>query len=112
MYNAVQRGVGWSLKVENKQNDSYTKSFYVADKSGIYEIFTTSKNGQYTSLLMIDHLIRSNAGKPIKLFLHPSNQKLSENLGGETLQFFVASTTKMSFKAKLQHIFGSKSSIF
>lgn len=112
MYNAIQRGVGWSLKVENNVKNSYTKTFYIADKSGIYEIFTTSKNGQYTTLLMTDHLIRSNAGKPINLYIHPSNQSLSENLGSEILEIFVSDTTKMSFKEKLNNLLGLKTSLF
>jgi hypothetical protein len=110
MYNAVQRSVGWSLKVENKSSGGVAKSFFISDKSGIYEIFSSSQNDETNHLLMLDTLIRSNAGKPIRLYTHPSGEQINAFLGGESIEIMVAETSKTNFLTGIKSFFGLKSS--
>jgi len=110
MYNAIQRSVGWSLRVENKDNGAVAKSFFISDKSGIYEIFSSAQNDETNHVLMLDTLIRSNAGKPMKLYTHPSGEQINTLLGGETLEIMVAETSKKHFITGIKSFFGLKSS--
>ena len=109
MYNAIQRSVGWSLQVENKESGAVAKAFFISDKSGIYEIFSSSQNDETNHLLMLDTLIRSNAGKPMKLYTHPNGERINTLLGGETLEIMVAETSKKHFMAGIKSFFGLKS---
>lgn len=108
MYNAIQRSAGWGLLIEDKNSGKFSKSFFINDKSGIYEIFTSTQNTPNIHLSLIDTLLRSNAGKPMNLFLHPLNENINTLLGGESLKYFVAETSKMNFYTKLKSFFGVK----
>ncbi len=109
MYNAIQRSVGWSLQVVNKESGAVAKAFFISDKSGIYEIFSSSQNDETNHLLMLDTLIRSNAGKPMRLYTHPSGERVNSLLGGETLEIMVAETPKTHFMDGIKSFFGLKS---
>lgn len=109
MYNAIQRSVGWSLRVENKASGGVAKSFFISDKSGIYEIFSSSQNDETNHVLMLDTLIRSNAGKPVRLYTHHSGENVNTLLGGESLEIMVAETSKNHFLTGIKSFLGLKS---
>lgn len=109
MYNAIQRSVGWSLQVEDKAKGTTAKAFFISDKSGIYEIFSSEQNTEMNHILLLDTLIRSNEGKPTRLFIHPTEQKISTLLSTESLEILVAETPKTNFMDGVKSFLGLKS---
>ncbi len=109
MYNAIQRSVGWSLQVEDKTKGTIAKAFFISDKSGIYQIFSSQHNTEMNHILLLDTLIRSNAGKPMRLFIHPSAQNISALLDSQSLRIFVAEEPKTNFITGVKSFLGFKS---
>ncbi len=75
-YNAIQRGVGWSLEVEDKDNNKYAKSFFIGDSRSITQIYSCQSNDIALEFQLLDMLINSNSGRPIRLLLNAQNPAL------------------------------------
>ncbi|NNF35642.1 MAG: hypothetical protein HKN68_16160 [Saprospiraceae bacterium] len=71
MYNAIQRGIGFSNGIKSKSNDDFlAASFFIASHNTLYEIFTMPRADMDARRLLLDLVIRNGAGKPMNIQLY------------------------------------------
>lgn len=68
MYNAMHRGLGWSSAIMDKESKQYRSiSFFISTHNKVYEIYNTTSGDSAYRILLLDLMLRNNAGKPNRI---------------------------------------------
>ena len=81
MYNALQRGIGFSNGIKLKEGDEFlAASFFISSHNKIFEIFSMPRPDRDARRLLMDLVIRNGAGKPMSICTYEETEVL-EDLG-------------------------------
>jgi hypothetical protein len=107
MYNAMQRGIGFSNGIKSKSSDDFiAASFFIASHNTLYEVFSMPHADLKARRLLLDLVIRNGAGKPMNIQLYEGIDGL-EAMGfikSNSLQLYSGNTlTKIKKAIKLPY---------
>jgi hypothetical protein len=68
-YNAISRGAGWHAMIKNIATEKQSDAFILSNHKDLYISYLGQNNDQVATFKLLDTLIKSNSGKPSKLFL-------------------------------------------
>jgi len=88
MYNAIQRGIGFSSTVQNVSNQTSSSSFFLNSHNGIFEIFGEHSGQNDSMIILYDTIIKSNPNRMIKMYMLPEHNEIGKNLGFKTHDYY------------------------